>query len=442
MKTLNTKSKGKGKRKINLVIYPKMKEFFNATQRFKILLKGRRVGATISAAFFLILQCLKHKNKDYLWIDVDFQHMRTYYEDYFYPKLKLLPKNIWHYNAQTKIIKIRSNTITFKSDSSPESIEGHFYNLIIVNECGFILKSSKLWLQTLRPMLIDKKGGAIFIGTPKYGKGFYHYELVERIKNGTLPPDEWLCMKISTYENPYIEKSEVDMMRNEISEDFVDSEIFGNFPKINKNIFAKSFDYDKHVVDLDMINKHIGLSFDFNVGRMCCLVFGFNNMNINSNTLIGGMQKTIFIYKEFYMKNFHTIKEFCLYLNQWVIQNKYKIVIITGDASGHSRNVNSELTSYSIIQKVFNLNNNRFIVRNKNLEHVISYEICNVMFQNFQIQIDRSCLNLTNELSTIGFEEGKDTLDKSNIEEGHILDCFRYILDNFCYNNSFRAKHK
>src|SRR4051812_14507636 len=100
------------------------KMFFGNKERFVIITKGRRLGATRGAAQAFIEYALDGITP-LLFVDVTQSNISKYYNRYFLPILKKLPTNInWNWNEEKKILQIGHSIIDMKSAERSDSIEG------------------------------------------------------------------------------------------------------------------------------------------------------------------------------------------------------------------------------------------------------------------------------------------------------------------------------
>jgi len=101
-------------------------------------------------------------------------------------------------------------TSQVKSADSPDSLRSEGLDLAVVDETAHVPKFDEVWEQALRPALSDRKGGALFISTPK---GFNHfYELFKRAEGS----DVWAAYRHPTWDNPYIDPEEIEAARLEL----------------------------------------------------------------------------------------------------------------------------------------------------------------------------------------------------------------------------------
>ena len=125
--------------------------------------------------------------------------------------------------------------IDFWSLDNPEMIRGRKYKRFIVNEAGLVSNLLDIWNFIIRPTLIDLSGDGILGGTPKGRNGFW-----QMYQWGTdkLNPD-WFCCQHTSYENPYIPRSELDEMVVTLPERVIDQEIKALFTEDAGGIFRR-----------------------------------------------------------------------------------------------------------------------------------------------------------------------------------------------------------
>jgi hypothetical protein len=227
--------------RVRLQYHDAQLEIFESLARKKVVSKGRRFGFTKGCAQFVI-QRMSEGISPVLWGDTIHTNITNYIERYFIPVLNKLPKGTWEWKKQEKKIYIGASVCDFRSADQPENWEGFGYRLIILNEAGIILRNRYLWHNTVRPMLMDYPDSmAIIGGTPK-GKGIFF----DLFKKGGKELG-WEKFQFSSYDNPYLEKSEIEAMERELPPEVAKQEIYGEF-----------LDSSTHVlISYDLIQKAI-----------------------------------------------------------------------------------------------------------------------------------------------------------------------------------------
>lgn len=207
--------------------------FWASGARRRVIAKGRRWGYTLGAAQYVIEQMLDGIGP-VLWGDTIVDNIRKYVERYFLPILKHLPSESYEWKKQEKLLRIGNQICDFRSADQPENWEGFGYKIVILNEAGIILREPYLWQNAVRPMLMDYPDSvAIIGGTPK-GPGLFQ-ELHATRKDG------WESFVYTTYDNPFLARSEIDELVAELPASIVRQEIYADFAVSSSQAL---FDYE------------------------------------------------------------------------------------------------------------------------------------------------------------------------------------------------------
>lgn len=205
--------------------FPAQQSIFDAPQRYVIVPKGRRFGATMGAANNFIRAALAGEFKQGLWGDVVNSNIEKYIQRYFMPELMKLPKNIWRWKRDPHTIYINGAYIDFRSAERPESWEGFGYDYAFLNEAGIILKNPYLWENAIKPMFWDSDCRAVIAGTPK-GKGEF-FKLYQRGLDPQQP--DYISMKFTPFDNPYVNHQRIYADMKDMSELAIKQEIYAEF---------------------------------------------------------------------------------------------------------------------------------------------------------------------------------------------------------------------
>ncbi len=265
---------------IKITYLPWQREFFFGSPevRFKVLAKGRRLGATQGAAFALIQWAIEGKYKHALWIDTIFSNIQKYVDRYFWPTLKQLPRSLWTYHRQDKMLSIMGNTIDFRSSDQPEKIEGFKFDICMINEAGIVLKTPYIWDNAIQPSLLDNPQSKAFIfGSPKGKKvagGLPHrfhdlYVAASKLK-------DWKAYHYTTFDNPVIDKNEVRRMMDESSEAVAQQEFMGRFLATDSTI----------LIDQELIDRAVACNVNQSSYRSAPRVMGIDPGFANDSTVV------------------------------------------------------------------------------------------------------------------------------------------------------------
>ena len=171
-------------------------------KRFNALVCHRRFGKTVLSLNELIeraIQCKKH-NPRYAYIAPLRNQAKNvawdFLKDYSEPFRNSDP------NIAELWVELANNArITLFGADNPNAMRGMYLDGVVFDEYGDMDPTT--WTQVIRPLLSDRKGWAIFIGTPKGQNGFY--DLFESAKTD---PD-WYAASFKASETGVIDESEL-----------------------------------------------------------------------------------------------------------------------------------------------------------------------------------------------------------------------------------------
>jgi hypothetical protein len=97
--------------------------------------------------------------------------------------------------------------IAIRSTHYPDTLRGAGLDFAVLDEAAFM--DSSIWSQIIRPMLLERKGGALFISTP-YGRNWF-WQLFQT----ALDPEEyeWAAFQLASSDNMFIDEQELENIR-------------------------------------------------------------------------------------------------------------------------------------------------------------------------------------------------------------------------------------
>jgi len=185
---------------LNLQLTPWQEEVFKDPSRFKVVGAGRRTGKSHLAAVALIINALNGQDGKVFYV-APTQGMAR---DIMWDKLfELAGEIITGSNVNNLTLDIAGgSTIYLKGADRPDTLRGVSLKYLVLDEYAFMKKD--VWEAILRPALSDKKGHALFIGTPEGRNHFYDMYV------GTQGWDNWKAWSFSSYDNPFVDPEEID----------------------------------------------------------------------------------------------------------------------------------------------------------------------------------------------------------------------------------------
>lgn len=137
-------------------------------------------------------------------------------------------------------VDILGSRISLKGSDNEDSLRGSGLSGIVCDEVDSYNNWDVLWEESLRPALTDKKGFAWFVGTPKGFRTLHNLSLKEGI--------EYAYFHFTSYDNPTLDKLEIEQAKKELSEDAFAQEYLAEFKKFTGLIY-KEFSRDIHIID-------------------------------------------------------------------------------------------------------------------------------------------------------------------------------------------------
>lgn len=118
-------------------------------------------------------------------------------------------------------------TIWLLGAENPDSIRGIYLDGIVLDE--YAQMNPAMWGEVVRPALSDRKGWAIFIGTPKGTNSFHKMYEVAKKNMATHPELGWYAFVAQASKTGIIPKEELAAMRLEMSEEEYEQEFECSF---------------------------------------------------------------------------------------------------------------------------------------------------------------------------------------------------------------------
>jgi phage FluMu gp28-like protein len=201
-------------------------KILDCQSRFRVVICGRRFGKSELAQIEIITHALQGQFVAYITPTYNLARV-------FFDKLtKVLP---FENNKSELTIRFPNDgEVSFFTGERLDNLRGRKFHLVVIDEASFIPNLEEGWNNSIRPTLTDYKGRALFLSTPK-GKNFF-YSLF--LKSGE--PD-WTGFKFSTYDNPYIDKSEIDEARLTLPEVVFEQEYMANPAENAANPFGSAY---------------------------------------------------------------------------------------------------------------------------------------------------------------------------------------------------------
>ncbi|MFA5133026.1 MAG: phage terminase large subunit [Candidatus Paceibacterota bacterium] len=220
-------------------------QFHNSTARFRLMTCGRRWGKSLSASREA-MKAMVIKPDQMGWIVApSYELAEKVFREIYWGFNKYFP---WLVKSSSlskgsMMIELHNGSkVLGKSADNPVSLIGEGLDFLIIDEASKI--KSDVWWEALRPTIADKKGWAVFISTPTGKNWFYELYILGIDKEHNHDYESW---HFTSYDNPYLDKKEIDEARGKTPKDKFRQEWLAEFLESADSYF--SYDLIKNCVD-------------------------------------------------------------------------------------------------------------------------------------------------------------------------------------------------
>jgi hypothetical protein len=391
-------------------------------QRFRVLVAGRRFGKTQVALLELIRAvCAKDR---IAW--------------YVAPTYKQAKRIAWQRlkNAMRPLGPVRISetelrmefpwgaTAALRGADNYDSLRGEGLDFVVLDEYASMWPEA--WTQVLRPMLSDRQGRALFIGTPQGRNHFY--ELFDAAQSQT----DWATFQFTTEQGGNVSATELEAAARVMDERTYRQEFLATFETLGTGRAYYAFEREHNVRPLVFERgQPLFWSLDFNVNPMCAVV----------GQVIQG--EGVHVLDEIVLEDSNTpaaCEAFLKRMEPWSREAPQSLWIY-GDATGDNRHSSASHTDWQIVKDFLSRHAWRFQVSHKvpsdNPAVKDRIHCLNALLRNYlgqrRLLIDPSCRELIRDLERVAWKtdpHGNATpeLDKSDRRRTHTSDALGYMI--------------
>jgi hypothetical protein len=215
---------------LNFQLLPWQQTVFKDTARFKTIVAGRRCGKSRLSAVSLLVEGLKcPKGSAVMYVAPTQGQARQIIWDLLMDLGREVIASS-HVNNMD-ITLINGAKIYVRGSDRPDTLRGVSLTYLVLDEVADIKQET--WEKVLRAALSDKRGRALFIGTPKGRNWFYDiYQL------GLSETDEeWKSWHFTTKDNPLIDPKEIENAKKTLSSFAFKQEYEASFDNAGSGVF-------------------------------------------------------------------------------------------------------------------------------------------------------------------------------------------------------------
>ena len=219
---------------LSFELLPWQKEVFQDKTRFKVIVAGRRCGKSRLSAVALLVEGLKCPQGSAVCYVAPTQGMAR---QIIWDLLLDLGRDVIqssHVN-NLDITLINGAKIYVRGADRPDTLRGVSLTFVVLDEVADV--KSETWEKVLRAALSDKKGNALFIGTPKGRNWFYD---MYNLGLDQVDPD-WKSWHFTTKDNPLIDPKEIEGARKTLSSFAFKQEFEASFDNAGTDLFKEQW---------------------------------------------------------------------------------------------------------------------------------------------------------------------------------------------------------
>lgn len=171
--------------------------------RFRVVACGRRFGKTETGKLILLHEALH--DKVCWWLSPTYQMASQVWRELKAACASLDDAAI---NETERRIDFKgSGWLAIRSTHHADYLRGAGLDFVVLDEAAFM--DAAVWPQVVRPMLLERRGRALFLSTP-YGRNWF-WELYQM---GQQPHQRsWRSFHFTSFDNPLIDRAELEEIR-------------------------------------------------------------------------------------------------------------------------------------------------------------------------------------------------------------------------------------
>ena len=186
-----------------------MMPFHNRTKRWSVVVAHRRFGKTVANVNELIrgaLTCPKPEGR-FAYVAPTFGQAKDITWNY----LNRFSQGLGEGNiSELRFDYLNGARVRLYGSDNINRMRGVYLDGVVLDEFGD--QDPRVWTEVLRPALSDRKGWAVFIGTPR-GKNHFH----DMWETAQANPDEWFSLMLKASQTGILDEEELSSARQMMS---------------------------------------------------------------------------------------------------------------------------------------------------------------------------------------------------------------------------------
>jgi len=247
------------------------KQFHESDKRYKVLVIHRRAGKTYASVNHLIRDAMRKEKSRYAYIAPTYKQAK----DIAWDMLKASSVDIdgvTFNESELRVDFMNGSRIRLYGADNPDALRGISLDGVVFDE--YSQQPGNIFTEIIRPALADRKGYAIWIGTPKGMNDFYD------LYNEHQTNPKWLTMLLTVDDTGVLDKDELEDAQDVMDPDEFSQEFYCSFEASLKGSY-----YSNQLEKARHDNRITRIPYDSNLP-----VFTFWDLGISDSMTIWFMQ--------------------------------------------------------------------------------------------------------------------------------------------------------
>jgi hypothetical protein len=394
---------------------------FTSESRFRMLVAGRRFGKTYLATVELC-QAAWSPGRLVWYVAPTYRQAKRI----VWRPLKEMTRPYWKCRpneTDLRIDLITGGSICLRGADNYDSLRGEGLDFLVLDEYASI--APEAWTEVLRPALADKRGRALFIGTPH---GYNHfYDLQQKARDNP----EWEVFQYTTEEGGNVSRDEIEQAAHELDERTYRQEFQATFENVTAGMVYYAFERGANVMPQGYNpGQPLFWALDFNINPMCSVIGQRDGDQVR-------------IVAELVLPESNTYaacEAFAERTREWLRLSRFNARIdVYGDATGGSHRTSASRTDWQIVRDYLST-----------LRYGVTYHIpktnppvkdrvkcVNALLRNHagerRLVVDPGCTELILDLERVHWKSDPHgnalvEIDKSDVNRSHLSDALGYMI--------------
>lgn len=198
-------------RSVDYVPRAQFVSFHERVKRWAVIVAHRRAGKTVACIMELLTRALATSKKDarYAYIAPFREQAKTVAWHYLKHYSQAIAASADDARESDLSVKLKNGSVVrlFGADN-PNALRGMYLDGVVMDEYADMRPS--LWGEVIRPTLSDRKGWAVFIGTPKGRNEFHALVHGDGKRLGAVRDPDWFTLTLKASETGLLAQEELE----------------------------------------------------------------------------------------------------------------------------------------------------------------------------------------------------------------------------------------